>query len=439
MFGFLKKKIQEAINSFKKVDATEENIDQKDKKEQEKELKKDIEKKEKKQETEKKETRIIEHRNLEKEFKEKTFIETKENKEKESQNEDLKKVHQEQKKVKLEQTKATKETLKEEFKEKEKQKKQQREIEKKIQEKDIQEQEKQQKKGIFDKIGEFFSTTTISEQKFEEIFYDLEIGLLENNVALEVIDKIKQDLKTELVNKKLPKGNIDKKVIDALKNSIESLFDVDQINLVEKIKEKKQKTGNPYIILMIGINGSGKTTTIAKLVNLFKKNNLTCVIGACDTFRAAAIQQLEEHANKLNVKLIKHDYGSDPAAVAFDTVQHAKAKNIDVVLIDTAGRLHSNANLMAELEKIIRVVKPDFKLFIGESIAGNDVVEQVKLFNEKSGIDGIILSKADIDEKGGAAISVSYITGKPILYLGIGQNYDDLIEFNKEKIIEQIF
>ncbi len=162
------------------------------------------------------------------------------------------------------------------------------------------------------------------------------------------------------------------------------------------------------------------------------------VLAAADTFRAAAIQQLEEHANKLGVKIIKHDYESDPAAVAFDAIKHAESKGIDIVLIDTAGRQHANKNLMQELEKVIRVNKPDLKVFIGESITGNDCVEQAKQFNETVGIDVIVLTKADVDEKGGAAISISYVTGKPIIYLGMGQTYDDLVPFNKEKILESV-
>ena len=159
---------------------------------------------------------------------------------------------------------------------------------------------------------------------------------------------------------------------------------------------------------------------------------------AADTFRAASIQQLEEHAKILKVNVIKHDYNADPSAVAFDGIRHAEAKGIDVVLIDTAGRQHSNANLMDELKKINRVAKPDFKIFIGESITGNDIIEQVEQFNNAVEIDGIILSKLDVDDKGGAAISVSYVTGKPILYYGNGQDYDDLEEFDKEKILEKL-
>jgi fused signal recognition particle receptor len=297
----------------------------------------------------------------------------------------------------------------------------------------IQEETEHEKPGILGKISDSFTKITLSDDKFNELFWDLELSLMENNVAVQVIEKIKEDLRNDLVDKRLTRSNLEHIVQKSLHDSIEDLFNADAINLIETCKKKK-----PYVIVLIGINGSGKTTTLAKLINLFNKNHLEVVVGACDTFRAAAIQQLEEHTIKLGVKLIKHDYGSDPAAVAFDAVKHAEAKGKDVVLLDTAGRLHSNKNLMTELEKVIRVAKPDMKIFVGESIAGNDVVEQVKLFNDSVGIDGIILSKADVDEKGGAAISVSYITGKPIMYLGVGQNYDDLVEFNKDKIVEQI-
>ncbi|MFC1698313.1 signal recognition particle-docking protein FtsY, partial [Nanoarchaeota archaeon] len=195
----------------------------------------------------------------------------------------------------------------------------------------------------------------------------------------------------------------------------------------------------PFVICFVGVNGSGKTTSIAKFAHMLKENNFKSTIAASDTFRAAAIQQLEEHGKNLGIKVIKHDYGSDAAAVAFDAVKYAEAKELDVVLIDTAGRLHSNVNLMDEMKKIVRVAQPDFKIFVGESITGNDCVEQAKKFNEASELNGIILSKADIDEKGGAAISISYVTGKPILYLGVGQEYGDLEPFDKDKLLESIF
>jgi len=256
---------------------------------------------------------------------------------------------------------------------------------------------------------------------------------MENNVALEVIEKIKQDLKQELVEKPILRKKVKSIIIETLKKSLNELFDVDKINLIEKAKGKK-----PFVICFVGINGSGKTTTIAKICKLLQKNKLKCIIAASDTFRAASIEQLQLHADRLGVRMIKHEYGSDSAAVAYDAIKYAQAKKQDVVLIDTAGRLHSNVNLMDEVKKLVRVAKPDLTLFVGESITGNDCVEQAQRFNEIIGIDGIILTKSDVDEKGGAAISVSYVTKKPILYLGTGQEYDDLKEFDPELIISGI-
>ena len=293
--------------------------------------------------------------------------------------------------------------------------------------------EKPKRRGFLGLIKEKVTKFRLSEDKFNDLFWDLEVGLLENNVAVKVIEKIKDDLKVVLTGEPIPRNKVEKLIANTLRKSIEDLFKIEGFDLIKKVKTKK-----PFIIAVIGVNGSGKTTTLAKLVHLFQKNKISCVVAASDTFRAAAIQQLEEHTNKLGVKLIKSDYKADPAAVAFDAVEHAKAKGIDIVLIDTAGRLHSNTNLMEELKKVIRVSKPDLKLFVGESITGNDCVKQAKVFDELVGIDGIILSKADVDEKGGAAISVSYITKKPILYLGTGQTYDDLKPFEASIVVESL-
>jgi fused signal recognition particle receptor len=289
------------------------------------------------------------------------------------------------------------------------------------------------KKSIFSRVAKPIITKKIDQNKFEELFWELELALLENNVAVEVIEKIKQDLKENLVGKPLTRTKVVETINKTLKSSIKEILEVDKINLLEKIKEKK-----PYVICFIGINGSGKTTSIAKVAKFLQNNNISCVLAAADTFRAAAIDQIQHHADKLGIKLIKQDYGSDPAAVAFDAIKHAEAKNIDVVLIDTAGRMHNNSNLQDEMKKIIRVAKPDMKIFVGESITGNDCTEQAKQFNESIEIDGIILSKQDIDEKGGAALSVSYITKKPILYIGTGQEYDDLKEFSSDIILDNL-
>lgn len=296
-------------------------------------------------------------------------------------------------------------------------------------------EELNEKKGFFDKIKEAATTKKISDKDFDEMFYDLELALLESNVAYIVVEKIKEDLKKDIVDKPIKRSDVDEIIEKSLKKSIESLFDVENINLLNSIKNKSEK---PFVIVFVGVNGVGKTSSIAKIAYYLKKNNISCIMAAADTWRAASIEQLEYHANKIGVKIIKHDYGSDPTAVSYDAVAYAKSKGIDVVLIDTAGRQHSNANLISEMQKIIRVIKPDLKIFVGESITGSDCIEQAISFNEAIGIDGIILSKADIDEKGGAAISMEYIIKKPIIYVGTGQELNDLTEFSKEKIISSI-
>ncbi len=294
-------------------------------------------------------------------------------------------------------------------------------------------------KSFFSKIKQKVTAKRLDEKQFENLFWELEVALLENNVAIEVIEKIKLDLKQALVNKPINRTKVDAAILTSLKQSIESLFDIPSIDLLEKIKTKRQNENAPYVICFFGINGSGKTTSIAKISKYFLANKQTVVLAAADTFRAAAIDQLQLHANALGIRMIKHDYGSDPAAVAFDAIAHAKAHNIDVVLIDTAGRMHSNSNLVDEMKKIVRVSKPDLKIFVGEAIVGNDVVEQCKQFNNTVGIDGIVLAKADVDEKGGAAISISYVTKKPILFLGIGQGLTDLALFDSQKIVDSVF
>lgn len=305
--------------------------------------------------------------------------------------------------------------------------------EKKEEIKEEKEEEPEEKKSFFGKIKETFTTKTISAEKFEELFWNMELILLENNVSVEVIEKIKEDLKTELVDKPLPR-DVPKKIEETLKQTLTEILTCEKVDLIKKIKSKE----GPFIIAFFGINGTGKTTSIAKLTHYFSEKGLSAVLAACDTFRAAAIQQLEEHANRLNVKIIKHEYGSDAAAVAFDAIKYAEKNKIDVVMIDTAGRLHSNTNLMKELEKIIRVTKPDFKIFVGESITGNDCIEQARRFNELVEMDGVILTKADVDEKGGAPLSISYTIKKPILFLGTGQKYSDLEEFDSEVILKRL-
>ena len=296
-----------------------------------------------------------------------------------------------------------------------------------------QEESKQEKKSFFSRVKESIGTVEITSKEIQDAIDDLELVMLENNVALEVIDKLQSDVRHHLLGKKIAKKDLSEIIQATLRQSINSLL-LEPFDIIEKIKEGK----SPFVIIFFGINGAGKTTTIAKLTHYLQKNKLKCVLAAGDTFRAASIEQLEKHGEKLNTPVIKQKYGSDPAAVGFDAIQYAKAHNIDVVLIDTAGRMHTKANLMKEIEKIIRVTKPDLKIFVSESITGNDAIDQAREFNESAGIDGSILTKADIDEKGGTLLSIGYITKKPIIMLGVGQEYEDLEKFDKDKILEKI-
>jgi len=315
--------------------------------------------------------------------------------------------------------------------------KEEREVSEKIIEDIKQEEKEKEKKGFFQKIFSKVTKYKISEKEFEEYSEALEMLLLENNVALEVAEKIIEKIKKEILEREFSKKEIEEEINSSFKKAIEEVL-IEPFELVERAKSKKTQEKKPYIILFCGINGTGKTTSIAKIAKLFEKNKLSCILAAGDTFRAASIEQLKKHGDKLGINVIAHEYGSDPASVGFDAIKYVEKNHIDCVLIDTAGRMHTEKNLMAQIEKIAKVTKPDCKIFVGESITGNDIIEQVKTFDNSVHIDGMILSKADIDEKGGTALSVGYITNKPILYLGVGQEYEDLEKFDKKKFMEKL-
>ena len=288
---------------------------------------------------------------------------------------------------------------------------------------------KEEKIGFFEKI----TTKKLTDKEFATIFKPLELPLLESNIAFEVVEKLKDELREEIQKQRLKRGKEKTSVKKALSEAFDSiLIEPDLDKFWDLFKKKSVK------VMFIGVNGVGKTTSLAKFCYLLNKKGKSVVLAASDTFRAASIEQLETHAERLKVKVIKHKYGADAAAVAFDAVKHAESKGIDVVLIDTAGRSHANVNLMDEVAKIKRVVKPDITIFVGDSLTGNDAVEQAKTFNDKLGIDYSILAKADVDQKGGAIVSVGYVTKKPILFLGTGQGYKDLEFFKKKKILEKL-
>jgi len=294
-------------------------------------------------------------------------------------------------------------------------------------------------RDAFSSAAKSFSEKELKEKDIEDILFQLEISLLESDVASEVIDSIKSDLKEKLIGTKVDKKEIEKFVKDSLIQSISDLFDnAEKIDLFSNIDSKKE-SGEPYLILFVGINGVGKTTTLAKLAYLLQQSKYSVVVAAADTFRAGAIEQLREHINRLNLKLVAQNYGSDPAAVARDAVLYAKSHKIDCVLIDTAGRMQTSKNLMDQIEKITNVVKPDFKIFVGDSLAGNDTVNQAKEFHKSTKFDAAILTKSDADARGGAALSIVKTTAAPVLYVGVGQEYPDLKAFDKELFLETVF
>ena len=289
--------------------------------------------------------------------------------------------------------------------------------------------------GIFSFVRE----KTIQEKHVDDILFELEMELLQGDVAMEVASEVVDGVKDNLVGKKIKRSNdITELTFNALRDTVAEIIDVPGKSMTEMIEEKKAQ-GEPLVVMFVGINGTGKTTTIGKLANYYLKKGYTPVIAASDTFRAGAIEQVTYHADNVGVKIIKHKKGSDPAAVAYDAVEHAKAQGKELVLIDTAGRMQTNVNLMDEMKKIKRVSKPDLVIFVGDALTGNDATEQAKKFNDAIDIDGVILTKADADSKGGASLSIGYVIQKPIMFLGMGQGYDDIMEYDAEWMLNQLF
>ena len=277
----------------------------------------------------------------------------------------------------------------------------------------------------------------LTESDIDGILDTLELSLLQSDVAVEVIESINESLKRRLIGTKVGKKEVEKFVKGALRESISAQFEGETIDIIKRIK-RKNATGLPYLIVFLGINGTGKTTTLAKVAYLLKRNRITVAVAASDTFRAGAIEQIKEHTDNLQVKLIAQNYNSDPAAVARDAVLYAKSHKVNCVLVDTAGRIQTSSNLMQQIEKITKVTNPDLKIFVGDSLAGNDVLSQAREFYRYTKFDCSILTKSDADAKGGAALSIAKVTSRPILFLGVGQEYPDLRRFKKETFLDTI-
>jgi len=299
---------------------------------------------------------------------------------------------------------------------------------------------------LFEKLREAFSSLTkvvsekkLSEKDLDEALQNFQITLMESDVAQEVVESMAGSLKAQMtglsVERSKDAGSL---VRERLRSIMTDIFTKAGSADVFKLIDEKKKRGEPFTILFLGINGTGKTTTVAKVAYLLRQAGYSVVVAAGDTHRAGAIEQLSEHADRISVKVIAQRYGADPAAVARDGALYAKAHHVDVLLVDTAGRMQTNQNLMEEMGKIVRVVNPDFKIFIGDSLAGNDAISQAQLFNKYTGFDGAILTKTDADTKGGAALSIAYTTNRPILFLGVGQEYKDLKKFEVGGFVDSL-
>ncbi len=290
------------------------------------------------------------------------------------------------------------------------------------------------------KVAEKITTKTLSEKDVEEQLQDLLIELVESDVAFETAEKIVNGLKEKLVGMQVPRGtDVSKFVENVIRETLLEIVKTGwrQIDLVKEAREKCSK-GRPLVLVFLGVNGVGKTTTIAKFAYMFKKAGLTPVIAAADTFRAGAQEQLRMHAERIGAVFVGGRYGADPASVAYDAIELAKSRGYCVVLIDTAGRMHTDVDLMEELKKIVRVAKPDYKILVVDALTGNDAVEQAKFFDEAVGVDFVVLTKFDADAKGGTAISVVDTIKKPILYLGTGQRYEDLEYMEPARLVEKL-
>ncbi len=287
-------------------------------------------------------------------------------------------------------------------------------------------------KKTISSVKENVKEAVLTSEKFEDIFWDLELELIKSNVSPEIISIIKKELSNDLVGKKLERSGIESVVRNGFSRILdEAVRTEDFLSLVKK-------SSRPVKVMFVGFNGAGKTTSLAKIADLLVRNGLSCVIAACDTFRAASIEQLGEHAQKLGIRMIKSQYGSDSSAVAFDAIKHAQSKGVDCVLIDVAGRSHENVNLMNELHKMRRVVDPDITVLVIDALTGSDSVNQARRFDEIVPVTGIIVSKTDSDQGGGTVISVSYALKKPVFFLGTGQDYSDLEIPSAKNLISRI-
>ena len=277
-------------------------------------------------------------------------------------------------------------------------------------------------------------------EALENLLEELEWVLLESDISQHASSAIIDSLRNALIGARLRRGAELSKVLEAaLKRALHALLEAGYWDFDATVEGFIEAGDVPVVIMLVGVNGTGKTTTAAKIAQRLLNNGRSVIAAAGDTFRAGAIQQLESHCERLGIRCISSQRGGDSAAIARDAIDSAKAKGIDVVLVDTAGRMQNKTNLMNELNKVRKVTNPHLTLFVGDSLAGNDAVEQAQMFQEIMRFDGAVLTKMDTDAKGGAGLSIAFATGRPIVFAGVGQGYDDLLQFNPDWLLDQLF
>lgn len=288
--------------------------------------------------------------------------------------------------------------------------------------------------------GVFMRSVALNDSDINSFLEGLRMALLEADVAYSTTDEFIDAMDKNLHAARFESRDIGRQLVESVRASMMEVLQKGKpgFELVQLIKERIAKGEAPVRVLFLGPNGTGKTTTIAKIAHRLKGQGITSVFSASDTFRAAAIEQTEFHANKVGAPVIKSSYGADPASIAFDAIAYAKAHGIGCVLIDTAGRQETNKNLIKEVEKMVRVAKPDVTIFVGESTSGNAISEQIKEFSKFIRIDGIILTKLDCDAKGGSALSIANVTGIPVLFFGTGEGYDALMPYDPKFIVDAL-
>jgi fused signal recognition particle receptor len=301
--------------------------------------------------------------------------------------------------------------------------------------------EEVEEKGILKKVAKKIVKKVVerklSEKDLEPILKEMEAGLIDADVAYEVVEKIKSELKVKLAGVEVERGEEREFVINALKETLLKILSVPQVNLDEVIAKAKKEKGYATFIFF-GINGVGKSLNLSKVAYWLKNKGYKVLLAAADTYRVAGTEQLENYAKMINVPVIAQQRGSDSCAVIFDARKAAEARGYDVVLADSSGRMHTKKDLMDELAKIVRVNKPDLKILVLDSLSGNDVLLQCEFFDKTVGIDCVIFTKVDVNEKGGNILSICYKFNKPILFLGTGQKIDDLEVYNPERFINQL-